>query len=124
MTPEPNTLLTTLYVPLTDRVPPDLGVSRNRRPVGKASLSDAELLCLAVAQQLLGYSSETRWIRYARTRLTGMFPSIPQQPGYNKRLRAAGTLISATEGRDQFGRDTVCRYDDHNTTRTATLLLA
>ncbi len=60
------------------------------------SLSDAELLCLAVAQQLLGYSSETRWIRYARTHLTGMFPSIPQQPGYNKRLRAAGTLISAT----------------------------
>jgi hypothetical protein len=25
-----------------------------------------------------------------------MFPGIPQQSGYNKRLRAAGTLISAT----------------------------
>lgn len=95
MNPELNTLLTTLYVLLTDRVLPDLGVSRNRRG-RKPSLSDAELLCLAVAQQLLGYSSETRWIRYARTHLTGMFPSIPQQPGYNKRLRAAGTLISAT----------------------------
>jgi hypothetical protein len=94
--PELNTLLTTLYVLLTDRVLPDLGVSRDRRPGRKPSLSDAELLCLAVAQQLLGYSSETRWIRYARTHLTGMFPSIPQQPGYNKRLRAAGTLISAT----------------------------
>ena len=47
-------------------------------------LSDAELLCLAVAQQLLGYSSETRWIRYARAHLTGMFPGIPQQSGYNK----------------------------------------
>jgi Transposase DDE domain len=94
--PELNTLLTTLYVLLTDRVLPDLGVSRARRPGRKPSLSDAELLCLAVAQQLLGYSSETRWIRYARTHLTGMFPCIPQQPGYNKRLRAAGTLISAT----------------------------
>ena len=30
-----------------------------------------------------------------RTHLTGMLPGIPQQPGYNKRLRAAGTLISA-----------------------------
>jgi hypothetical protein len=94
--PELNTLLTTLYVLLTDRVLPDLGVSRDRRPGRKPGLSDAELLCLAVAQQLLGYSSETRWIRYARTHLTGMFPGIPQQSGYNKRLRAAGTLISAT----------------------------
>ena len=96
MNPELNTLLTTLYVLLTDRVLPDLGVSRDRRPGRKPGLSDAELLCLAVAQQLLGYSSETRWIRYARTHLTDMFPGIPQQPGYNKRLRAAGTLISAT----------------------------
>jgi hypothetical protein len=94
--PELNTLLTTLYVLLTDRVLPDLGVSRDRRPGRKPGLSDAELLCLAVAQQLLGYSSETRWIRYARTHLTGMFPGIPQQSGYNKRLRAAGALISAT----------------------------
>ena len=75
---------------------PDLGLSRDRRPGRKPGLSDAELLCLVVAQQLLGYSSETRWIRYARTHLTGMFPDIPQQSGYNKRLRAAGTLISAT----------------------------
>lgn len=96
MNPELNTLLTTLYVLLTGRVPPDLGVSRDRLPGRKPGLSDAELLCLAVAQQLLGYSSETRWIRYARTHLTGMFPGIPQQSGYNKRLRAAGTLISAT----------------------------
>ena len=46
--------------------------------------------------QLLAYSSETRWIRYARTHLTGRFHATPQQSGYNKRLRAAGTLISAT----------------------------
>jgi hypothetical protein len=85
--PELNTLLTTGYVLLTDRVLADLGVSRDRRPGRKPGLSDVELLCLAVAQQLLGYSSETRWIGYVRTHLTGMFPSIPQQPGYNKRLR-------------------------------------
>ncbi|MBP1136508.1 hypothetical protein JOE31_002740 [Arthrobacter sp. PvP023] len=66
------------------------------RPGRTPGLSDAERLCLVVAQQLLGYSSETRWIRYAGTHLTGMFPGIPQQSGYNKRIRAAGTLISAT----------------------------
>src|SRR5690606_24628383 len=36
-----------------------------------------------------------RCVRYARTHLKGMFPSIPQQSGYNKRIRAAGPLISA-----------------------------
>ena len=90
-----NTLLTTLYVYLDDHVLPDLGVSRARRPGRKPVLSDAELLCLAVAQHLLGFSSETRWIRYSRIHLSGMFPGIPHQSGYNKRLRAAGPVIAA-----------------------------
>ena len=90
-----NTLLTTLYVYLDDHVLPDLGMSRDRRPGRKPVLSDAELLCLAVAQHLLGFSSESRWIRYFRIHLSGMFPGIPHQSGYNKRLRAAGPLIAA-----------------------------
>jgi hypothetical protein len=93
---ELNTLLTTLYVFLTDRVLPDLGWFRRRRPGRKAALDDAELLCLAVAQQLLhGKDSEAKWVRYARTHLTGMFPGMPCQSGYNKRVRAAGPLIAA-----------------------------
>ncbi|MBV1780818.1 IS982 family transposase [Paeniglutamicibacter sp. ABSL32-1] len=96
MNPKLNTLLTTLYVFLTDRVLPDLGHVRSGRPGRKAVLGDAELLCLVVAQHLLhGHSSESRWVRYARTHLQEMFPGIPQQSGYNKRVRAAGTLISA-----------------------------
>lgn len=67
--------------------------SRGRRQL----LTDTELLCLAVAQHLLhGDASECRWIRYARTHLTRMFPHIPQQSGYNKRIRAAAPLISHT----------------------------
>ena len=54
------------------------------------ALDDAELLCLAVAQHLLYCDhSEARWICYLRTHLTSLFPNIPQQPGYNKRIRAA-----------------------------------
>jgi transposase len=104
-----NTLLTTLYVFLTDHVLPDLGVSRDRRPGRKPALSDAELLCLAVAQHLLGVSSESRWVRYARTHLAGMFPKIPHQSGYNKRLRAAGPLISAAI--TALARDTPSWHD-------------
>jgi hypothetical protein len=40
-------------------------------------------------QALLGHVSvsEARWLRHARTHLAGLFPYLPGQSGYNKRLR-------------------------------------
>jgi len=53
MTKELETLLTELYVLIDDHLtPPRLG--RGRRP----GLSHSELVCLAVAQILLGYHCE------------------------------------------------------------------
>jgi hypothetical protein len=64
------------------------------RCVGRPPLlSDSELVCLAVAQALLGYHSESRWLRYANKHLTGMFPYLPRRAGYNKRLRSALPLV-------------------------------
>jgi len=57
-------------------------------------LTDAELVPLAVMQALLGYTSEARWIRHARAHLGHLFPCLPGQPGYNRRLRAAAALIT------------------------------
>jgi hypothetical protein len=48
---------------------------------------------LAVLQALLGFTSEAPWVRYARAHLRHLFPCLPSQPGYNKRLRAAAGLI-------------------------------
>ncbi|GAA3485638.1 hypothetical protein GCM10018966_101710 [Streptomyces yanii] len=56
-------------------------------------LTDPELVCVAVAQAMLGFTSEAHWLRYARKHLTGLFPYLPQQSGYNKRLRAALGLV-------------------------------
>jgi len=56
-------------------------------------LADAELVTLAVMQALMGFTSEARWLRYARAHLCHLFPYLPQQPGYNKRLRGAAPLI-------------------------------
>jgi DDE family transposase len=82
-----ETLLTALYVKIDD----ELGGPRwTGRP---PRLTDAELVCLAVVQALFGFTSETHWLRYARKHLTGMFPYLPQQSGYNKRLRAALGLV-------------------------------
>ena len=58
-------------------------------------LSDAELVCLAVAQVLLGARSEHHWLRLCYGRLGHLFPYLPKQPGYHKRLKAAPPLLSA-----------------------------
>ncbi|MEU3518298.1 IS982 family transposase [Streptomyces sp. NPDC006654] len=87
MTPDLETLLTALYVKIDDEIE---GMRWMGRP---PLLSDSELVCLAVAQALLGYCSEARWLRFARKCLSGLFPYLPQQSGYNKRLRAALPLV-------------------------------
>jgi hypothetical protein len=99
-----NTLLTTLYVHLDDRILPALGFSRDHHPGRKPVLNDVELLCLTVAQHLLGIASERKWIRYAHTHLLGMFPSLPQQSGWSKRVCQATGLLSAVI--TELARDT------------------
>ena len=84
--------------------PPDRTVRGDRRPrdpfrparPGQPKrLSDAELACLAVAQVLLGARSEHHWLRMCYARLGHLFPYLPKQPGYHKRLKAAGPLLAA-----------------------------
>jgi hypothetical protein len=84
-----DTLLTALYVLIDDHVIPSGG----RRPGRPKRLSDAELVCLAVAQVLLGARSEHHWLRMCYGRLGHLFPYLPHQPGYHKRLVAAAPLI-------------------------------
>lgn len=83
-----DTLATALYVTCDDLLTQFPEHAPYRPPVGKApQISDAELITLAVMSALLGYTSERRWLRHVRTHLSQAFPYVPQQPGYNKRLR-------------------------------------
>jgi hypothetical protein len=86
-----DALLTALYVFVDDHIV----VPRRRRPGRPPRLSDSELVCLAVAQVLLGFSSQHRWLRFCQTRLGHLFPYLPQQSGYHKRVTAAATLLAA-----------------------------
>lgn len=43
---------------------------------------------------LLGFTSEARWLRYARVHLNALFPRMPKQPGYNKPRPSVGGLYS------------------------------
>jgi hypothetical protein len=89
-----DTLATALYVKTDDLLKESPQLAPWRPAAGICpKLSDAELVTLAVMQALCGFTSEARWLRYARAHLRHLFPYLPQQPGYNKRLRGAGTLI-------------------------------
>ena len=76
-----------LYVLVDDFLPKRSGPGR--RP----KITDAELISLAVAQVFLHCPSERRFLRLAHGRLGHLFPYIPKQPGYNKRLRALAPQI-------------------------------
>jgi hypothetical protein len=91
-----DALGTALYVKTDDllKVSPHLAPWRPRVGI-TPKLTDAELVTLAVMQALLGYTSESRWLRHARAHLRHLFPYLPAQPGYNKRLRAAAGLITS-----------------------------
>jgi hypothetical protein len=73
-------------------------------------ISDAEVVTLAVMQALLGFTSESRWLRFATAHLHHLFPYRPQQPGYNKRLRNLAATISWLIG--MLARDTTLWTDD------------
>ena len=89
-----ETLATALYVRTDDLLKESPQLAPWRPAAGICpQLTDAELVTLAVMQALLGFTSEARWLRYARAHLAHLFPYLPQQPGYNKRLRRAAGLI-------------------------------
>jgi hypothetical protein len=89
-----ETLATALYVKIDDMLNdwPELRPARPRTST-PLTLSDAELLALAVMSALMGFTSERRWLRYANGHLAGMFPVLIGQSGYNKRIRKAFWLF-------------------------------
>jgi hypothetical protein len=106
-----DTLATALYVRVDDllkshpeRVPwrPRVGIAPR--------LADAELVTLSVMQALLGFTSEARWLRFAHSSLRSLFPYLPMQPGYNKRLRKLAATIGWLS--TALARDTTLWSDD------------
>jgi hypothetical protein len=82
-------LVVALYVTVDDLLEP------RRGPGHPPKLSDAELICLAVAQALLGYHCERRWLRAVADRLGHLFPYVCGQAAYNRRLRRAAPLVAS-----------------------------
>jgi hypothetical protein len=89
-----DSLATALYVKTDDLLKDSPHLAPWRPAVGIApQLTDAELVTLAMMQAMLGFTSEAKWLRYGRAHLRHLFPYLPEQPGYNKRLRKAAELL-------------------------------
>jgi hypothetical protein len=89
-----DTLATALFVKTDDLLKSSPQLAPWRPTVGLTpQLSDAELVTLAMMQAILGFTSEARWLRHAHAHLRHLFPYLPKQPGYNKRLRKAAELV-------------------------------
>lgn len=82
MTNDLDALLTALYVHLDDHVLPSTNQPRRRGPA--PVLTDAELVCVSIAQVLLRHDSERHWMRAAPTRIGHLFPRLPGQSEYNR----------------------------------------
>lgn len=80
-------LITELYVIVDDFLP------KKKREGRPPLISDSEIICCAVAQVLLDCPNETRFLRLVHRRLGHLFPYIPGQSGYNKRLRTLSEKV-------------------------------
>jgi Transposase DDE domain len=89
-----DTLLIALYVELVDRIIP-AHRPRRRGPGRPPRVTDAELVCVAVAQVLLRFDDERHWLRAAPARVGHLFPRLLEQSEYNERVKQAAALMEA-----------------------------
>jgi hypothetical protein len=85
-----DTFLTTLYVITDDFCH---SYSPKRRPGPEASLSESEVITLAIFARWGRFSSERDFYRYAQRRLRDAFPTLPDRSQFNRLVRCCVGLI-------------------------------
>ena len=79
-------LLTAVFATADDLLP-------ERRKNARRSVTDAEVVTLAVAQAIMDIASDREFLTVARARLCHLIPRLPKQPGYwKRRLRLAEAI--------------------------------
>jgi hypothetical protein len=106
-----DTLVIALYCACCSLFPADPRPRRGR----PQQVTDNELLCLLVAQMLLGQPSDRRFLASASRRLGHLFPRLPSQSRYNERCRQLApklvTLWRAIASELPGFHDQVCLID-------------
>ena len=79
-----DTFLTTLYVMVDDFCQ---ARSPKKRPGPKASLSQSEVITLAIFARWSRFASERDFYRYATDQLRDAFPTLPDRSQFNRLVR-------------------------------------
>jgi hypothetical protein len=96
-------LLTAVFATADDLLP-------SRRRNVRRSVTDAEVVTLAVAQAVIDVPSDREFLAIAAQRLRHLFPKLPGQPGYwKRRLRLAETIEWLCA---MFAQDSPGYFDD------------
>jgi hypothetical protein len=96
-------LLTAVFCTADDLLPERARNARRR-------VTDAEVVTLAVAQSIMGISSDDRFLRLAGRSLRQLFPQLPKQPGFHKRRARLTETIEWLIG--VFAQRSPGYYDD------------
>jgi hypothetical protein len=85
-----DTFLTTLYV-----IADDFCQSHQpkKRPGPKTSLSESEIITLAIFARFCRFASERDFYRYAKSNLTDAFPTLPDRSQFNRLVRSHAGLV-------------------------------
>jgi hypothetical protein len=81
-----------------------------RKKNARRSVTDAEVVTLAVAQAIMDIPSDREFLNAARGRLSHLFPKLPLQPGYWKRRRRLTETIEWLMA--MFAKDCPGYFDD------------
>ena len=96
-------LLTAVFATADDLLP-------DRTSNARRSVTDAEVVTLAVAQAMMDIASDREFLAVAATRLGHLFSKLPEQPGYwKRRLRLAETIEWLAA---MFAQDSPGYFDD------------
>jgi hypothetical protein len=96
-------LLTAVFATADDFLP-------DRAKNARRSVTDAEVVTLAVAQAIMDIPSDREFLSVAARRLAHLFPRLPGQPDYWKRRRRATEMIDWLIG--MFAHDSPGFFDD------------
>ena len=88
-----DTFLTTLYVMVDDFCKTFVPLARLPGP--PATLSQSEVVTLAIFGQWQGFGSERGFYRYAQRHLRAAFPSLPAREQYNRQVRRQHAALVA-----------------------------
>lgn len=82
-----DTFITALYTTVDDIYKKEFSHSAKRRPGIRARFSDSEVITLALAKELLSFTSERCFLGYVRSNMSHLFPNIIEQSQLNRRTR-------------------------------------